>query len=65
MTSAIPVSPSVVSPGQSSVPLQRLDRVDRPADDEESDIKEMNSIRYQAHTKKHFCLELDTDKGEE
>ena len=50
----------------SLVPLERLDRVDRLAGDEESEIDVMNLIRNQAHTKKHVSLnlDLDTDQGE-
>ena len=63
-TKTISVSPPVVLPVSSLVPLKRLDRVHRLVDDEESDVVSMNSIRNQAHTKKYVSSELETDQGE-
>ena len=63
-TRDITVSPPVVPPRSSSVPLNRIDRVDRLADDEEPDSEVGNSIRDRAHAKKHVRTELDTDQGE-
>ena len=64
-TRAIAVSPPVVPPMSSSVPLDKVDTVDRLAtDDEESDLIVVNSIRNRSHAKKHVNTELDTDQGE-
>ena len=63
-TSAIPVSPPVGPPRSTSVPLEILDRLDRLADDEESNVELMNLIGNQTSTKKDVSSELDTDQGE-
>ena len=54
----------MIPPRSSSVHLEREDRSNRLADDEESDIELMNSIRSQAHTKKDVSPGLDTSQGE-
>ena len=53
-----------VTPRSSSVPLETLERVDRLADEEESNLEVFNSIRNQAHSKKHVSSTLDTDQIE-
>ena len=54
---------SVVPPKSSSVPLERLNQVDRLVDDDEADIESMNFIRNWTGTKKHVSSELDTGQG--
>ena len=49
----------------SSVPLDRVARVDRLADNEESDLDVVNSIRNRTCVKKHINAKLDDDQGEE
>ena len=49
------------TPRSNSIHLEREDRL---ADDEESDLEIMNSIRNQAHTKEHVSTEMDTEQGE-
>ena len=63
-TRAIPLSHPVVLPISSSVQLERLDRLDNLADNEESDLGFMNPAKNQTHMKKHVIFELDTDQGE-
>ena len=62
-TRVIAVSPLVVPPMSSSVPLERAGRVNRLADDEESELEAVNSNRNRAHARKHVSTEIDTDQG--
>ena len=59
----IPVLPLVVPPSSSPVHLNRLERLDRLAD-EQSYIEFMNLTKNEAHMKKHISSVLDTDQGE-
>ena len=51
----------MVIPRSSSVPLERLDRL---ADEEESDLEFMDPSKIQTHRQKHVSSELDTDQRE-
>ena len=61
---SILVSPPSGPPRSSSVPLERLDRVDRLKDDEESNVEPLNLVRNMTFKKKHVSSELYTDQGE-
>ena len=63
-TRTIPVSPPVVPPRSSSVPLKRLDRVDKLVNKEAFNVKSLNLIRNRTCKKKYVSSELDTDHGE-
>ena len=63
-TRAIPVSPKVIPHSSSTVLLERVERLDRLADDEESGLEFINLTTNWAHMKKHVSCELDTDQGE-
>ena len=53
-TRAIPVPPPAVPPRSSSVPLERLDRVHKLVDEEESEVELLNLFRNRT-CKKETC----------
>ena len=59
-TRAIPVLTPVIPLRSSTVPLERVDRLDRLANEEEFDLELMNLVRNQVQMKKHISLDLDT-----
>ena len=48
----------------SSVPLERLHRVDKLVDEERSDVQSLHLVRNRICKNKYVSFELDTDKGE-
>ena len=58
MTRTIPVSPPIVLPRSSSVPLDKL------ADDELSDLGFMTPKMTVSHIREKVSLDLNTDQGD-
>ena len=54
----------MVPPRSSSVPLERLDRVEKLMDYEESDVEALNLVSNKNCKRKNISSELDTDQGE-